>query len=156
MTTIAPWRVMAQFGAPDALQFSAHLPITQMLLFATLLGVLPRLPMTLQYSFERLSLGVEILATHPGPVKARLADAFHRSLCGVVSGLLPAEAGNIWDSVWHLVTALPSGDQNGVFDRSIEVISDEDAVAIVHQVLEVERLVRVAIAMDASPDVLLL
>jgi hypothetical protein len=112
--------------------------------------------MTLQYSFERLSLGVEILATHPGQVKARLADAFHRSLCWVVPGLLPAEAAAIWESVWRLVTALPSGDQDGVFDRSIEAISDEDAVALVHRILEVERLVRIAIAMDASPDVFLL
>jgi hypothetical protein len=112
--------------------------------------------MTLQYSFERLSLGVEILAAHPGPVKARLADAFHRSLCGVVPGLLPQEAADIWESVWRSVTAVPSGDRSGVFDRSIEDISDEDAVAIVHQILEVERLVRIAIAMDSSPDVLIL
>jgi hypothetical protein len=112
--------------------------------------------MTLQYSFERLSLGVEILAVHPGTVKDRLAEAFHKALCGVVTSLLPPEARGIWESVWQAVTAEPSGTRDGVFDRSIERISDEDAVAIVKKIIEVERLVRIAIAMDSSPDVLLL
>ena len=112
--------------------------------------------MSLQYSFERLNLGLEILAAHPGPVKARLADAFHRSLCRVVPGMLPPEAADIWVSIWSAVTAQPSGERAGTFDESIEDVSDDDAVAIVHQILEVERLVRIAIAMDASPDVLIL
>jgi hypothetical protein len=148
-------RLVASLGAPPALQCfpaSADKPHAPS-------GGPFRLPngrMTLQYSFERLSLGVETLAACPGPVKARLAEAFHRSLCGVVSGLLPTEARDIWDSVWGVVTAVPSGDRAGTFDRSIENISDEDAVAIVHQILEVERLVRIAIAMDSSPDVLIL
>jgi hypothetical protein len=112
--------------------------------------------MTLQYSFERLRLGLEILTLHPGPVKARLSHAFHRSLCQVVPSLLPSEAREIWETVWHEVTANPADDFDGVFDRSIECISDEDAVDIIKQILRVERIVRVAIALDASPDVLVL
>jgi hypothetical protein len=112
--------------------------------------------MTLQYSFERLSLGVEILATHPGAIRARLSDAFHKSLCQVVPSLLPIEAREIWESVWKDVTSLPSGNREGVFDRSIDLLSDDDAVSTVRQILQVERMVRIAIALDASPDVLLL
>jgi hypothetical protein len=112
--------------------------------------------MTLRYSFERLNRGVEILATHPGPIKARLAEAFHRSLCAVVPGLLPAAAVSIWNAAWRVVTARPADDQSGAFDVSIEALSDQEAVAVVWQVLEVERLVRLAIAMDAGPDLLLM
>jgi len=112
--------------------------------------------MTLQYSFERLSLGIDILATHPGPVKARLSEAFHRSLCQVVPSLLPPEARVIWEGIWAAVTREPPGEYEGVFGRSIDDLSDEDAVSLVERIMQVERLVRLAIAVDSSPDVLLL
>jgi hypothetical protein len=110
--------------------------------------------MALRYSFEHLSSGIDVLATHPGAIKDRLVEAFDKHLCHVVPSLLPASAVEVWESAWRQVTAVPASDQEGVFRVSIEALDETAAVDVARQVMQVEVLVRVAIASVGGPDVL--
>jgi hypothetical protein len=104
------------------------------------------------YNLERLTYGIDTLATHPGPIKDRLVAAFHESLCTIVPGFLPEPALDIWNDTWRTVTAVPADSQEGVFRLSIDALDESAAVSVARSVLAVEILVRVAVAGYGGPE----
>jgi hypothetical protein len=106
------------------------------------------------YNLERLTRGIDILATHPGPVKGRLVAAFHDSLCSVMPAALPGPAFEIWDEMGQMVTAVPAGDHERAFRLSIDPLQEAEAVILARSVLIVKLLVRVNIASHGNLEVL--
>jgi hypothetical protein len=100
-------------------------------------------PASLDLANERLGAGLYILATHDGPVRARLAAAFQLTLSGVLSRTLPETARPKWDYVWTVITdggTVDAGDPHALA-RCIEALEPDQAVRVVEQILAVESIV---------------
>jgi hypothetical protein len=99
--------------------------------------------MSLQYTVEKLRMGVAVLATQRGRINERLIAAFHRSLHAVSVDSLPDQAKPIWAEVWTAVTAVPAlGDspQDGAYAPSIRALDEDAALRIAEQIVTVESM----------------
>jgi hypothetical protein len=100
---------------------------------------------TLSYANEKLGLGIDTLATHPGPIKERLIAAFHGSLAQVPTKDLPHEAGRLWAEIWATVTAYEGTTTSGRFEPSINALDPDEAVLIAKAILNVWVQVKAAL-----------
>lgn len=94
----------------------------------------------LGYAVEKLGVGVEVLVTHPGEIRDRLIEAFHFSLHAVSGEGLPEDAKRIWSQVMAKVTAVKGTPQSGVFQPSINALTDADAVWVARMIMTVEAM----------------
>ena len=97
----------------------------------------------LGYANEKLSAGVQILATHEGGIKRRLIEAFHESLVAVPVDALPDEPKQIWQEVWATATAIKGTEESGTFIPSINALTEAEAVELAKKITTVESMVGV-------------
>jgi len=98
----------------------------------------------LGYTHEKMGPYVQILATHPGPIKQRLIAAFN-SLYGVNPNAMPEEPRAIWNRIWAAVTSAPHDGTRGAFTPSIERLTDAEACSIARDIMTVDALLDVAL-----------
>jgi hypothetical protein len=98
------------------------------------------------YTHEKLGRAVQILATHPGPIKDRLIAAFNDGGIPMVSpDALPDEPRRIWQTrVWEPLTRV-SDKLRGSAVASLAGISDEDACMIAESIVTVDSMVQTEI-----------
>lgn len=108
--------------------------------------------MTLSDNLDHLARGIEILATHPGPIRERLVAACRISLCHVEAAVLPEPAAVMWDAIWWTVTSVPADDQETVLRRSIDALRDDEVVGVARGVLSAEGIVRLAIVTPGAGE----
>ena len=94
----------------------------------------------LGYAIEKLGGGVQVLATHPGEIRERLIEAFYDSLHAVSGEALPEEAKRIWSQVMAKVTTAKGTPQSGVFQPSINALTDTDAVWVAQMIMRVDAM----------------
>ena len=100
------------------------------------------------YANGKLWAAVGILATHPGCIQDRLIKACHESLCFVPEPVLPSYLKPIYQRVWQSVTSSAGSEQEGCFKPSIAMLSDDQAVAVANDVVELAYRVREAVDAD--------
>jgi hypothetical protein len=88
---------------------------------------------------------VNILATHPGRVKERLIEAAHKALVHVDANVFTrpgvyVDAPNYWRRVWDAITSAPKDPQRGVFEPSINNLTEEEATEIAQLILSLEAM----------------
>ncbi len=98
------------------------------------------------YTHEKLGAGVQILATHPGRVKERLIEAIHKSLFAVDPAALSEpgmdrNARAYWDEVWVAVTTAPPDPARGVYEPSIERLTEAEASRLAQLIVTVDSMV---------------
>lgn len=97
-------------------------------------------PVSIQYSLDKLGLGIRVLATHQGAIKDRLVAAFHQGLYAVGPASLPGQARTIWEGVWRDVTAIRGAENEASFGLSIEAITEGQAAEIAEKIWTVHSL----------------
>jgi hypothetical protein len=106
--------------------------------------------MSLIHAYEKLGHGLDILATDPGPIKARLVAAFLNALAEVPEDALPPEARERWHKVWNRVTAVPGGAGEGRLLASIRALDDKEATLIAGHIVTVYAIVQLATQVNGS------
>ncbi len=89
----------------------------------------------LLYAYEKLSAGVETLATHPREVNERLIVAFN-DLVGVNPDCLPDEPKRIWLEVMKILEC------EGSLAASINALDEAGAVNLAKMITTVKAMVR--------------
>ena len=89
----------------------------------------------LLYAYEKLSAGVETLATHPHEVNERLIAVFHDQV-GVNPDCLPEEPKRIWLEVMKIV------EREGSLSASIYALDEAGAVNLAKMITTVKAMVR--------------
>ena len=103
---------------------------------------------SLIYANGKLWAAVGILATHPGRIQERLVKACHESLVLVQEPVLPSYCRPIYQRVWQSVTSSAGSEQEGRYKPSIDMLSDDEAVAVAKDVVELAYRVREAVNDD--------
>ena len=98
------------------------------------------------YTYEKLSAGVQILATHKGEIKERLIKAFHESLVMVSAEALPDEPKRIWGEVFAKATAVEGTKESGRFIPSINALTENEAVDLAKAITAVEAMIEHSIS----------
>ena len=97
------------------------------------------------YANGKLWAAVGTLATHPGRIQERLIKACHESLVFVPEPILPSYLKPIYQRVWQSVTSSAGSEQEGRYEPSIAMLSDDEAVAVAKDVVELAYRVREAV-----------
>ena len=100
------------------------------------------------YTNGKLWAAVGILATHPGRIQDRLSKAYHESLVFVPEPILPSYLKPIYQRVWQSLTSSTESEQEGRLEASIAMLSDDEAVAVANDVVELAYRVREAVDDD--------
>ena len=103
---------------------------------------------SLSYANAKLWTAVGILATHPGRIQERLIKACHEGLVFVPEPVLPSYCKPIYQRVWQSVTSSAGSEQEGRYKPSIEMLSDDETVAVAKDVVELAYRVREAVNDD--------
>ncbi len=88
------------------------------------------------YANGKLWTAVGILATHPGRLPERLIQACQDGLVFVPEPALPSHLTPVYKRVWERVTSCRESQQEGAFAPSIRSLSEEDAVAVANDIIE--------------------
>ncbi len=97
------------------------------------------------YANGKLWAAVGTLATHPGRIQERLIKACHESLAFVPEPVLPSYLKPIYQRVRQRVTSSAGFEQEGRYKSSLTMLSDDEAVAVANDVVELAYRVREAV-----------
>ena len=100
------------------------------------------------YANGKLWAAVGILATHPGRIQDRLIKACHENLVFVPKSVLPSYLQPIYQRVWQSVTSSTGSEREGCCRPSIAMLSDDEAVTVAKDVVELAYRVREAVDED--------
>ena len=100
------------------------------------------------YANGKLWDAVGILATHPGRIHDRLIVACRSSLVFVPEHVLPSYLEPIYQRVWQKVASSSGSNKEGTFVPSITDLTDDQAVAVANDVVELAYRVREAAEAD--------
>ena len=102
------------------------------------------------YANGKLWAAVGILATHPGPIRDRLVKACHEGLAFVPEPVLPDYLEPIYQRVWKSVTSSTGSEEEGQFKPSVAKLSEDQAVAVAQDIVELAHRVREAVDDDLN------
>jgi hypothetical protein len=96
-----------------------------------------------------LEIGISILATHPGRIRERLIEAFHKELHliqadDIAGPDLSVDAKPYWQKVQAAVTA-QHDEKEGSYAPSIEAMTEEEASRIAEMITGVASMISLAL-----------
>ena len=104
-------------------------------------------------AIKELWVGMDVLVTHPGPIKERLVAMFEDPSFDMAPHIrddFPELIRSTWEELWAKVTAVKGTSQSGDFRLSIDALDEQSAIEVAQGVETVFALLQTAVRENDS------